>query len=225
VVLAAGRQGTPQAAAALDDLSRAYWYPLYAYVRRCGHSPEDAQDLTQEFFARLLAGNYLALADPHKGRFRSFLLAGLRNLLRDEHDRITRLKRGGGQVVSFDARTAEDRYRLEPADPVTPERLFERNWAAAMLERAACRLRDEYHSAGKAELYECLTEFRQDSAEHPSYAKAGAQLRLSASAVKSAIYRLRVRHRQLVRDEVAQTLENPADVDEEIRYLLRVLGS
>ncbi len=226
VVLAAGQRDTPQAAAALEQLCRTHWYPLYAYVRRRGYSPEDAQDLTQEFFARLLAKDYLALAEPHKGKFRSFLLAGLKNLLSDERDRANRLKRGGGQKpISFDAQTAEDRYRLEPVDPITPERLFERSWAAAALERTACRLRDEYLAAGKAELYEQLTEFRRDSTEQRPYAEVGAELGLSESAVKSAIHRLRWRHQQLVREEIAQTLGDPAEVDEEIRYLLRLIAA
>ncbi len=225
VVLAAGDPNHPQGASALEQLCRTYWYPLYAYVRRCGYSPEDAQDLTQEFFARLLAKDYLALAEPHKGRFRSFLLAGLKHLLCDEWDKARRLKRGGGQkVISLDAQAAEDCYRLEPVDAMTPERLFDRNWAGAVLERAARRLRDEYVAAGKTALYEQLTEFCQYSSEQRAYAAVGAQLGLSESAVKSAIHRLRQRHHQLVREEIAQTLENPADIDEEIRYLLRVLA-
>ncbi len=168
--MAAGRCDSPQAAEALERLCHTYWYPLYAYVRRRGYSPADAQDLTQEFFARLLAKDYLALADPHKGRFRSFLLGGLQHLLSDERDRANCLKRGGGrQPISFDAQAAEDRYRIEPVDSMTPERLYERNWIAVTLERAAGRLRDEYLAADKAGLYEQLTQFRRDASEAGSY--------------------------------------------------------
>jgi RNA polymerase sigma factor (sigma-70 family) len=225
VVLAAGREESAQAGEALERLCRAYWYPLYAYVRRWGYGPEDAQDLTQEFFARLLAKDYLTRADPHKGRFRSFLLAGLKNLLCDERDKQGRLKRGGRQqVISFDERVAEGRYGLEPVNELTPERLFERSWGATLLERAASRLREEYVAAGKAELYEQLTEFRLDAPEQRPYAEVAAQLGLSESAVKSAIYRLRQRHHELVREEIARTLADPAEVDDEIRYLLGVIG-
>jgi len=225
VVLAAGQGSETQAAQALEQLCRAYWYPLYAYARRWGHGPDDAQDLTQEFFARLLAKDYLAKADPQKGKFRSFLLAGLKNLLCDERDKAGRLKRGGGQpVISFDERVAEGRYGLEPVDELTPERLFERSWGATLLERAASRLHEEYVGAGKTELYEQLTEFRLDASESRAYAEVAAALSSSESAVKSAIYRLRQRHHELVRDEIAQTLADPAEVDEEIRYLLGVMG-
>jgi len=225
IVLAAGQRESPQAAAALEELCHNYWYPLYACVRRQGYSPEDAQDLTQGFFAQLLARNYLARADPHRGRFRSFLLSGMKRFLCDEWDKSRRLKRGGGQrVVSFDEQAAEERYRLEPPDELTPERLFERAWTAALLERAARRLREEYVGAGKAELYEQLTQFRLDAAEQPAYAEAAAELGLSDSAVKSAIHRLRQRHLQLVREEIAQTVADPAELDEEIRHLLGVIS-
>jgi RNA polymerase sigma factor (sigma-70 family) len=225
VVLAAGHGSNSQASEALEQLCRTYWYPLYAYVRRWGHGPEEAQDLTQEFFARLLAGSYLAKADPQKGKFRSFLMAGLKNLLCDELDKAGRLKRGGGQkVISFDQQMAEGRYGLEPVDEMTPERLFERSWGATLLERAASRLREEYVASGKAALYEQLTEFRLDAPEQRAYAEVAAHLRLSESAVKSAIRRLRQRHQQLVRDEIAQTVATPSEVDEEIRYLLSVMA-
>ena len=225
VVLAAGHRESPQAAAALEKLCSTYWYPLYACVRRHGYGPEDAQDLTQEFFARLLAKDYLARADPQGGKFRSFLLTGLKHFLCDEWDKSRRFKRGGGrQVLSFDGGFAEDRYQLEPVDKVTPEVLFERSWAATLLERATGRLREEYQAAGRAELHEQLTEFQLDASQPRAYAEVAAQLGLSESAVKSAIHRLRQRHLQLVRDEIAQTVASPAEVDEEIRYLLSVVG-
>ena len=225
VVVAAGRAASPQASAALEELCRTYWYPLYAYLRRCGYAPEDAQDLTQEFFAQLLAKEYVARADPHKGKFRSFLLVGLKNLVSHEREKARRLKRGGGQkVISFDEQVAEDHYRFEPADELTPERVFERSWAATLLERAAGRLREEYCASGKAELYDGLCGFRLDAPEPRAYADAAARLRLSESAIKSAIRRLRQRHHQLVREEIAQTVADPAEVDEEIRHLLQVVA-
>ena len=226
VVLTAGRGESPRAAEALEQLCGTYWYPLYACVRRQGYNPDDAQDLTQEFFAHLLASDYLTRADPQSGKFRSFLLTGLKHFLCDQWDKAHRLKRGGGRkLISFDQQTAEERYRLEPADLLTPERLFERSWAATLLERAAGRLRDEYAAAGKAELYNQLTEFRLDVSEQRAYAEVAAELGLSESALKSAIRRLRQRHLQLVRGEIAQTVANPGEVDEEIRYLLTVVGN
>ncbi len=222
----AGCGDAPGSAAALEELCKTYWYPLYAYVRRRGYSTEDAQDLTQEFFARLLAKEYLALAEPQKGKFRSFLLAGLNHLLSDERDKANRLKRGGSQrPISFDAQTAENRYRLEPVETMTPELLFERSWAAAVLEQAACRLRDEYVAAGQGRLYQQLTEFRQDSDSPRTYEEVGAALGISASALKSAIHRLRQRHHELVRQEIARTLNNPAELEEEIRHLLQVVAA
>jgi RNA polymerase sigma-70 factor (ECF subfamily) len=225
VVLTPHPPGSPEAAQSLETLCRSYWYPLYACVRRQGYGPEDAQDLTQEFFARLLARDYIARADPQRGQFRTFLLTGLKRFLCDEWDKARRLKRGGGQtLISFDVQTAEDRYGLEPRDDLTPERVFERTWTATLLERAASRLREEYSAAGKADLYECLTEFRLDAPEQPAYAEAAARLRLSDSAVKSAIHRLRQRHHQLVREEIAQTVADPAELNDEIQHLLGVVA-
>jgi RNA polymerase sigma factor (sigma-70 family) len=224
-VRAAGRRDSEQTTAASEQLCRMYWYPIYAYARRSGLTPADAEDLTQEFFARLLAGDFLARADPAKGRFRSFLLAGLKHLLSDERKKAGRLKRGGGRsVVPVDEVEAEDRYRLELTDPLTPERAFERGWATMVLAQAAALLRAEYSAAGKDRLYEQLSEFRLDGGEPRSYAEVAIKAGLSESAIKSAVHRLRRRHYQLVREEIARTVADPADVDEEIRYLLDVMS-
>ena len=160
VVLTAGEEQSPQAAQALETLCRTYWYPLYAYIRRRGYSPEDAQDLTQEYFARLLKRNYPAQADRAKGKFRSFLLLTLNHFLSDDHERATTQKRGGGQpTVSLDGLNSEDRYRLEIADELSPEKLFERRWAQTVLDQALARLRAEFVADGKAEHYEVLKVF------------------------------------------------------------------
>jgi DNA-directed RNA polymerase specialized sigma24 family protein len=223
VVLAAGAGTEPRAAEALAQLCRAYWYPLYAYVRRRGYAPADAEDLTQEFFARLLARHDLARADPDKGRFRSFLLGGINFLLADERDRQRTLKRGSGLTpVSIEANEAEGRYGREPADSLTPERLYEHAWVSTLLERATRRLRAEYLAAGKGELYDHLADFRLDSTGQPSYANLALGLHLTPAAAKSAVWRLRRRHHELLREEIAQTASD-GDVDDEIRYLLRAV--
>lgn len=225
VVLAAGSDANAEASVALERLCRTYWYPLYAYVRRRGYEPSDAEDPTQEFFAGLLAGDYIARADPAKGRFRAFLLSGINYLLSHERDKAQRLKRGGAvHLISLDQVDAEERYALEPADRLTPERVFEKTWVTTLLDTAARRLREEYTAAGKRDLYDQLNDSRLDASEQPSYAEAAARLGQSESAVKSAIWRLRQRRQELVREEITQTLDEAADVDDEIRYLLRVVA-
>jgi RNA polymerase sigma-70 factor (ECF subfamily) len=223
-VLAAGEEDSPGAAQALETLCRSYWYPLYAYVRRRGYGPEDAQDLTQDFFAQLLRKNYPARADRAKGKFRSFLLHTLNQFILDQRERRATLKRGGGQVViSLDAEPPEDRYRLEVADELTPEKLFERRWAQALLDHAVARLRAEFVAAGKGETYEILKAFEPGEQKVLSYAEAAARLGVSESAVKATIHRLRRRHRELVREEIAHTVPTVAEIDEELRYLVSVL--
>ena len=225
LVCAAVDTGSPDAERALEQLCTRYWYPLYVFVRRVGYCAADAEDLTQEFFARLLTRRYLARAEPARGRFRSYLLAGIKNLLSDERDRALRMKRGGGQTpVSFGQEAAEARYLNDPAVQDTPELAFERAWTATLLERAAARLRAEYEAVGKGRQFDQLTEFRLDSAGQPSYRAAADALEMSESALKSAILRLRRRHHQLVREELADTVGDPAEVDEEIRHLLTVVG-
>lgn len=225
VVLAARDGGDPPAAQALDALCRAYWYPLYAFVRRQGRSPADAEDLTQAFFARLLEKNYLAAVDDQKGRFRSFLIVALKRFLADEWDRAHAQKRGGGQSpIPLDLGEAEDRYRLEPQHDLSPERLFERRWAISLLGRARGRLQQEYALAGKSELFEQLKGFHHPQETTLAYAEVAATLRLPQNTVKSHVHRLRQRFRQLVREEIEQTVATPEEVDDEIRHLLAVVA-
>ncbi|MHC1765868.1 MAG: RNA polymerase sigma factor [Verrucomicrobiia bacterium] len=225
VVLAAGHPDSPQAAVALETLCRTYWYPLYAYIRRRGYGPEDAQDLTQDFFALLLKENYPGQANPARGKFRSFLLLTLNHFLSDAHARAATRKRGGGQtVISLDAKVPEDRYRVEPADEVDPERAFERRWARTILDNALARLQAEFLSDGKGEEYEVLKAFEPGEQKPMSYAEAAGRLGVSESAVKSMIYRLRQRHRELVRDEIAHTVTTAAEIDEELRHLIAVIS-
>jgi RNA polymerase sigma factor (sigma-70 family) len=223
-VLAAGDPTTPLAAAALEELCRAYWYPLYAYIRRRGHAPEEAQDLTQDFFVQLLRKNYPARADRAKGKFRTFLLHALNQFLADQRERAAALKRGGDQrFISLDQASGEDRYRLEVPDEMTPDKLFERRWAQMILDRALVRLREEFVADGKEAAYEVLKAFEPGEQSALSYAEAAVRLGVSESAVKSLIHRLRERHRQLLREEVAHTVPTVADIDEELRYLVSVL--
>jgi RNA polymerase sigma-70 factor (ECF subfamily) len=225
VVLAAGQSESQAAREALEKLCRAYWYPLYAYVRRQGHSPPDAQDLTQAFFARFLEKNYLAQVHPAKGKFRSFLLVALKHFLADEWDKLRTAKRGGGQVpISLDEPSPEERYRLEPADEMSAEKIFERRWALTVLEQARTRSREEYVSRGKGELYDGLKIFEGGEQTSPTYAELGMQLGMTESAVKAAAHRLRQRYHELVREEIAQTVAKPAEIDEEIRYLIGVIS-
>jgi DNA-directed RNA polymerase specialized sigma24 family protein len=225
VVLAAGGKTSPGAVAALERLCGTYWYPLYAFVRREGYDVESAKDLTQGFFARFLEKNYLGQTQREKGKFRSFLLASLKHFLADERDKAGAQKRGGGMTfVSFDDSTGEDRYRLEPVDVMNAEKLFERRWALTLLDQARERLQAEYVKIGKSELYDRIKIFEAGEKNAPPYADVAAELGLSESAVKSAVFRMRQRYRELVREEVANTVDSPAEIDEEIRYLIRVIS-
>lgn len=224
VVLSAGDSASPQAGAALDNLCRNYWYPLYAYVRRRGHDAEAAKELTQEFFALLLSKRLLAGVDPTKGKFRSWLLGVMNHFLAHEWARVRAQKRGGGQpAFSLDDSGADERYRSEPADESTPETIFDRRWAFTVLDQAATRLRGEYETAGKGALYSTLKGFVSAESEPVSYEEAARHLGLSQGAVKSAIHRLRQRYQELIREEIAQTVTSMAEIDEEIRYLLAVI--
>lgn len=225
VVLTAGRSDTPRARDALAGLCQMYWFPLYTYVRRRGHSSEDAQDLTQEFFARLLEKNWVGDADQAKGRVRSFLLSAMNHFLADEWDKARAQKRGGGvPLVPLQFDTAETRYGLEPADSATPERSFELRWALTLLEEVLKQLQTEYEQEGKADLFAALNPCLVGERTSQPYAELAAKLGVSEGTVKSAVHRLRQRYRQLLRDEIANTVAGPAEVDEELRHLFAVLA-
>ncbi len=220
VVLAAGRAPSPQADAALDALCRTYWYPLYVYVRRRGFSKEDAEDLTQAFFARLLARNDFAGLSSEKGRFRAFLLAALKHFLANEWDRARRLKRGGGVApLSLDWQDADARFRVEPTDSRSPDKLYDRAWAVMLLDRVIARLSDENEAAGHAELFAHLKPFLVLGRGAIPYSAAAAPLGMAEGAVRVATHRLRRRYRELLREEIAQTLANRDQLDDEIQAL------
>jgi RNA polymerase sigma-70 factor (ECF subfamily) len=225
VVLATRDEDGPEARDALERLCRTYWFPLYAYVRRRGYSHEEAEDLTQAFLAHLLERNRIARADPQRGRFRSFLLAAMQNFLADHWDRLKAQKRGGrAPMVAWDSMSAESRYRSEAADPHTPEDLYQRQWAKALLEAVFERLRQEFEAQGKARLFAqlkvCLTQSR---AQIP-YGRLAAALDVGEAAVRMAVHRLRQRYRDLLRAEIARGLADPAEIEEELRDLRRVLA-
>jgi RNA polymerase sigma-70 factor (ECF subfamily) len=220
VLRAAKPDSSSQAREALASLCQAYWYPLYAYVRRLGHNPHDAQDLTQEFFARLLQKHYLAGIQREGGRFRSFLLAALKGFLANEWDRAHAQKRGGGRsAVSIDATAAETRFAEEPADELTPERIFERQWARALLAQVLARLRAEHVAAGKAELFEQLSASLSQPRGAVPYVEIAGRLGMTEGAVKMAVQRLRGRYRDLLRAEIAETVADAGEVEAEIRHL------
>jgi len=224
VVLSAGDPSSPHAATALDALCRAYWYPLYAFIRRRGHSPADAQDLTQEFFSQLLEHHWIARADRHKGRFRSFLLMAMKRFLAKEWDKVKTLKRGGQvRLVPLQLDTAETRYTREPVDACTPEQVFEKQWALALLESVLNRLREDYAGDGKGSLFHSLEPCLIGSREAQPYAALAAGLGMTEGAVKMAVFRLRERYRVCLKEEISHTVASPAEVDEELRHLFRAL--
>ena len=225
-MLLSAQSQTPGSQGALAELCRIYWYPLYAYVRRRGYAPEEAQDLTQGFFLHLLEHQTLARADPLKGKFRSYLLGSLQNYLLTESDRARCLKRGGGvEFVALELEDAEDRYRLEPVDALTPEKVFAARWAMALLGEAMNRLRQEYAIGRNAATFETLKAFLDvgNSKDPPSYEQAAAALQVSVGAVKSVIHRLRKQYTALVREEIGRTVSDPADVGAEIHELCEAL--
>jgi RNA polymerase sigma factor (sigma-70 family) len=223
-VVAAGDPAAPDAREALATLCNAYWYPIYAYIRRQGHTPEQAQDLTQEFFAYLLERDLIAKADPERGRFRAFLRGVCANHLANQNDRAHARKRGGGRhVLSIDASDAEDRYAREPAHELTPERIFDRTWALTLLGLVVDKLRREYDDAGGSATFEALRGVLTGGRESDTYATIAARLGTSEGAVRVAVHRLRRRYGVLLRREIAATLNDPAEVDDEIRSLFAAL--
>jgi RNA polymerase sigma-70 factor (ECF subfamily) len=220
VVLAAGSRSTPNADVALEELCRTYWYPLYAYVRRHGHSREDAEDLTQSFFARFLQKNYLEKLRSEHGKFRAFLIASLKHFLANEWDRSRRQKRGGGvPTLSLDWQDADTRYQIEPADDLSPDKLYDRAWAVTLLERVISRLRGESAADGKALLFEQLKPFLMLGRSDIPYTGAAAGLGMTEGAARVAVHRLRRRYRELLCEEIGQTLSDPAQAEEEMRAL------
>src|SRR5215475_1281090 len=204
VVLQAGDDASPQRLAALDQLCRSYWFPLYAYVRRCGESPEDAKDLTQEFFARLLEKKWLRAANRERGRFRWFLLASLKHFLANEWDRARAQKRGRGQrLISFAEFDVEEHYALEPADNLSADKLYDRSWALAMLEKARARLREEFRAAGRVDRFDALEQFLPGAESATSYAEIAHGLGVAEGTIKSDVSRLRRRYGECLREEVA----------------------
>ncbi len=219
-MLAAGRRSSPDARDALASLCEVYWYPLYAYIRRKGHSPADAQDLTQEFFAWLLEKNLAGKADPTRGRFRSFLLTSLDHFLAKYWRRAGTRKRGGGHaVVSLDLAAGENRYTLEPAHELTAEMIYRRRWALTLLEKTLASLRDEFVTRGKLELFEHLKPHLGGDETTVPYSQLAEVVGKTEGAVKVAVHRLRQRCRELLRAEIAQTVSSPEEVDEELRDL------
>lgn len=211
---------------ALASLCQSYWYPLYAFARRCGYDAEAASDLTQAFFARLLEKNYVSDADRTRGRFRTFLLASLKHFLANEANRERALKRGGGRaIVSIDVADAESRFRSEPAHALTAEKLFDRQWALALLESVLSGLREEYAAVGKVKLFDVLRPSLTFAPDAESYERIARDLGTSAGGVKIAVHRMRQRYRRRLRHAIADSVEHERDVEDEIRSLFEALST
>jgi RNA polymerase sigma factor (sigma-70 family) len=225
LVLSARDRAEPGAAEALAELCQTYWYPLYAYIRRRGHDADEAQDLTQGFFARLLEKDFLGQVEREKGKFRAFLLAACNHFLANERHRARARKRGGGRrPLSLDT-DPEERYRLEPADVLTPETLFQRRWALTLLETVLARLRADFEGRGKGPLFSRLSGFLVAGAERRSYREVAHELGMTEGAVKVMIHRMREKYRDLLREEIARTVDAPGQIDEEVRELFAALGA
>jgi len=226
VVLEAGQSASLGGREAREALCRGYWYPIYVYVRRKGHSPDEAQDLTQEFFAQLIAKEHIRLADRNKGKFRTFLLAMLDYFLAREWSRAHRQKRGGQfTFISLEQQTPEARYRLEPADNDTPERIFDRQWALAVLKQAMDTLKKECGTNGKEALFRETRGLLSGERESVAYAEISERLGMAEGTLRVAVHRLRHRYGELVRGEIAQTVSGPEEVEEELKSLLQALSS
>ncbi|MCW5551000.1 MAG: sigma-70 family RNA polymerase sigma factor [Verrucomicrobiae bacterium] len=225
VVVLAKEKDSPEAARALEQLCRAYWFPLYAHVRRLGRSPADAEDLIQSFFARLLEKDWLAVADRERGRFRSFLLGSLKHFLANEWDKARALKRGGHvRWVSLDAPVGEDRLQHEPVAKGSPDREFDRRWALTLLDAVLGRLEKEYMQAGKAKLFGQLKLSLGSDRAEVNYTQLAGELAMSEGAVRVAVHRLRQHYRELLRDEIAQTVATASEVEDELRQLFQALA-
>jgi DNA-directed RNA polymerase specialized sigma24 family protein len=225
VVLSARVRAEPGSEQALAALCATYWYPLYAYIRRQGHNADEAQDLTQEFFARLLEKDFLTGVQREKGKFRAFLLAACNHFLANERDRVRAKKRGGGrQPLSFDA-DAEKRYLLEPADALTPEALFQRRWALTFLEQVLSRLRADFEGRGKGPVFDRLRGFLVGQNDNDAYQKAALDLDMTETAIKVTVHRMRQKYRDFLREEIARTVDADEHIDEEIRDLFAALGA
>lgn len=224
MVLTAGRSDSTAARDALAKLCQTYWRPLYAYVRRRGYPPADAEDLTQAFFARLLERKDVGTVSPERGRFRSYLLAAMNHFLSDEWDKARAQKRGGLRVIPFESSIAESADALDPADRLTPEMLFDRRWAITVLEEVLQRLRREYERDGKGTLFEALRFSLMADSAAGSYAEIAGRLGMSEGAMKVAVHRLRQRYRRLLRELIAETVATPAEVEDELRCLRRALA-
>lgn len=225
VVLSASQPDSTRYQQSLETLCRTYWFPLYAYLRRHGFDTQKAEDYIQAFFAGLLEKRGLRLADPERGRFRSFLLIALKHFMANEHARAGAQKRGGGRkILSLDIENAENRYIREPRDELSPEKLFERSWALAVLDRTMARLQAEAANAKKQNLFDCLKVYLTAEKNAVPYNKVAARLRMTEGAVKVAVHRLRRRYRDLLRDEIAQTVTTEEQINEEIRDLFDALA-
>lgn len=225
LVIAAGKSPADDARDALQTLCTAYWYPVYAYVRRRVPQTADAQELTQAFFVHLLERNALAAADPERGRFRAFLLTACKNFLTNDREKQHAQKRGGGKrVLSLDFEQGEERYRLEPADHATPENAFERQWALTLLDRVLALLREEFSRHGRDAKFEILKPWLTGAEGAAGHAELGEQLGVSEGAARVQVHRLRRRYRELLREEIAQTVASEAEIDDEIKRLFTALS-
>ena len=224
-ILSAKEAGSTEAAASLEALCRTYWPALYAYIRREGHDPHDAQDLTQAFFAHLLQRDFLENVRPHKGKFRSFLLAALKHFLCDQWDKARAAKRGGGQtLLSLDACDAEELYQLQAHTEQAPDHVFQQRWALTVLANALARLKDEFVAAGKADEFEQLKTFLSTPTRDGDYDAVAAARGTAVDLIRVKVHRLRQRYGQLIREEIAQTVASPADLEEELQQLFDAVG-
>jgi len=224
VVLRAGQADTPRAAEALTELCRTYWYPLYVYIRSRGHGSHDAEDLTQGFFAKLPRLESLADVSREKGKFRAFLLAALKNYLIDQWHKASAQKRDQRQTISLDAATAEARYAMEPVDTLTPERLFERQWALTLLDTVMHGLAEEYEQAGRGELFRTLRYSIAGEKNAVPYRDLAAKLNVSEEAVRVAVHRLRKSYRRVLKQEIAHAVTDADEVEDELNSLRRILS-